>query len=139
MLVQTYVRLKQLLTALVTWAGAAPFTPLHVRLFQNNFTPSPNMVVGDLVECTFTGYAASTVIVWNPVGDDDTGNALVIGDQKLFAATGSAIGNMAFGYYVTDAAGTVVYWAERFATPKSFDSAGDQLAVVPTFDLANQE
>ncbi len=108
-----------LLGADTTWlAEATPFIELH--LAQNDFTPGLGMVLADLVECDFTGYApihAASALL--QVFFDPTTNMEVIQVREPaggwhYACTGTpTVAQQVTGFYLTDSAGTKLIAAER--------------------------
>lgn len=93
-----------------TFSGA-----LHVRLFKNNLTPTPDNVVGDFTESTFTGYAA---ISFGSLGADGWTDTPIYQWAKTagtytFNGTGGVNENV-YGYYVTDGGGNLLF-SHRFA------------------------
>lgn len=131
MLVQAKSILRTLL-GLITGVDGT-FEEVVIRLFKNNFTPNPDQVLGDLEEADFTGYAASSAVTWGTVFTNSDGFAEVIGSTKQFTATGSAVTNVVYGYYATNAAGDTLYWAERFSTPREMDEGADAIPIVPRY------
>jgi hypothetical protein len=103
-----------------------------VHLFQNDFTPTPDTVIADLTEATFSGYAAVVDPGWGAAFLNDDGNAQRLLNNAQFTQTAATITNTVYGYYVTDAAGTGLWWAERFATPVLMDAASRAIAVIGT-------
>ncbi len=114
------------LNALVAKYGA---DALNLHLFQNNYTPSDSSVIGDFTEATFDGYAAETLSGWTSASVTAhvaTSNATPI----AFVKTGSVTSNNIYGYYVTNSANTVMYWAERDgAAPIVMNANGDTYTV----------
>jgi len=105
---------------------------LKVRLFKNNYTPVAGSVIGSFTEANFSGYTPGSL---GTLGAATT----VSGRASTTAATANtwtksgATGNDIYGYYVTDAGGTVLYWAERgSAAPYSMNTNGEGLSVTPT-------
>lgn len=113
----------------------APLEAPTIRLFSNDFSPSENSVVGDFTECAFTGYAAVAGATWGTVGDDVDGSVYVSTDSAEFKSTGSAVQENAYGWYLTDAAGTALYAFQRFDEPVYFADLGDVLTLVPKITL----
>lgn len=103
---------------------------LKLRLYENNYTPVEASVVGDFTEATFSGYAAITLTgaSWTMTTADP---AVADYAQQTFTAT--AAGNSVYGYYVTNNAGTICVWAERFTDgPYTITGNGDVVKVTPT-------
>lgn len=111
-----------------------------VRLFKNDITPDRTTVLADLTEADFAGYAASSAVVWGAVFSDENDAANVVGGSKQFQASGPVSpAQQIYGYYVTNAAGDTLYWAERFDQPKEVNGAEDAIIVVPGLKLGHQE
>lgn len=105
-----------------------------VRMFSNDVSPGPETVIGDLTECTFTGYAASSAIVWGAPYTDTLGVAHVTGGSKQFTQTADTVNNIAYGYYVTTTGGSpALKYAVRFDEPVAFNGPGVAKVVVPDF------
>jgi hypothetical protein len=120
--------LTALTAALAPWAGAI------VHLFKNNFTPSPASVLADYMEADFSGYAASAAIVWNPAAFLPDGTAVVTGDAKVFGTTSPAtILNTVYGWYATNAGGTVLLFGRRFDNPIALNGPFQDIVVLPAY------
>lgn len=88
-----------------------------LHLFKNNVTPDAASTVATFTECAFTGYAAITLVAANwptPTTNGTTGKAESTYAEQSFTVT-TADGESYYGYYITDAAGTKLLRAERFA------------------------
>lgn len=137
MLIQPIAALKDQLDALIAEDGLLDGATVH--LFTNNVVPAVDTVVGDLEEAAFTGYSASTAVVWGAVYNIPNGKA-VQGDRKQFtasAAPGSEV--TVYGYYLMSGAGSPTYLgAELFDTPVVIAASGDAVGVVPSFSVKNQ-
>jgi len=107
------------------WNG----TKLKMHLFQNNFTPTTSSVLANFTECTFAGYAAQDISSW--------GASVVVGHVATMTAapntftrstTGAA--QDVYGYYITNQAGSLLYWAEKDPVgPRVVTNAGDSVTV----------
>jgi hypothetical protein len=102
----------------------ADATPNKMRLAKNNFAPSENTLIGDIVEADFDGYAAKTITAGvQPEGFDPTTDASVIDLSPpaggfRYASTGiTSLPMTIYGYYVTDGAGAVLLASAAFPTP----------------------
>jgi len=117
--------LDSLTAALV--AGTA-----KLRLYQNNYTPTEADDISDYTEATFSGYAAATIGTWNAAtygGGEAEAEATT---AHTFTNSTGAVGNDIYGYYVTDSAGTVLYWAQRATSPPlSLQLAGEAVTITP--------
>jgi hypothetical protein len=103
----------------------------HVRLFKNNFTPSPATILTDLVEADFDGYApvagyqAANWTASPGIMPDGSAIAFHIGGLANFLDTGNVTPNTVYGMYITtDAAGIRLLGALAFDSPKVMDDAG---------------
>ena len=83
------------------------------RLFTNNHTPGTGSVIGSFTEATFGGYApiSGATIVWSAptlAGHiaQSTGSNIVFNNTSGGSVT-------VYGVFVTDATGTILYFAER--------------------------
>lgn len=66
-----------------------PLVGAKIALFTTAIAPSPALVLADLVEATFPGYARSAAIVWGaPFTSSETGEPVMPGDAKTFTSTG---------------------------------------------------
>lgn len=91
---------------------AGELATAKLRLYSNNLTPTNAQVIGDFTEATFTGYAAVTLSGWTAASvaahvASSTANPVTF---TLTAGTQSI-----YGWYITNAAGTVLYAAGRDA------------------------
>lgn len=100
-----------------------------MRLFTNDTTPDKTFDIGDVTEmlnADVPGYVAIAP-TWNgtPVRKS-TGEWEDLAPPVAFAATGATSGQkVAFGAYLTDAAGAVYLAGVRFADPFTFSQSGD--------------
>jgi hypothetical protein len=104
-----------------------------LRLYSNDKTPADADTVASYTECTGSGYAAKTLTgsSWTITTVTNKGNAAYA--QQSFDLSGALT---AYGYYVTDAAGTTLLWAERFtAPPFTIPSGGGSIKITPNFTL----
>jgi hypothetical protein len=122
--------MNSLLACISTRPAAALVAAGKIRLsLDPSFNPTPQSTAATLSpnEATFTGYAAggiamvlSGAVNVSPVIQGVLANA-------LFTATGSAISNNVYGYWIDD--GTNLVIGERFSAAQiaSFATAGDFL------------
>lgn len=121
--VMPQVEMRAILLALTGVGGELAGAKLHA--FQNPVTPTPSIVLADLVECDFTGYAASAAITWGVILNNIDGTAYAPGGGIEFAATGSAVGNTVYGVYLTDGAGTTLLAVWLLDSPVGIAASGD--------------
>lgn len=133
--VQSSIVVKQaLLDALLAALSARPAAALldtpTAHLFVNDINPDAGTVVGDFTEAAFSGYAADALgALIGPVTFADGTRGMHV--ETDFAADGSIVGpgEVAYGVYVTDTGGTVLYWSGRFNDPQPFANPGDFLSL----------
>jgi hypothetical protein len=111
---------------------------LKLRLYSNNYSPSVNSVIGSFTEVSGGGYAAEDLLSadWvygtvSPVAATQT--------VKTFGFSGAtASPSTVYGYYVTNVAGSVLYWAEAFSTTYfPFEpSNGAYIRIFPRFAVS---
>lgn len=137
MLTQPRSFLASQLNVLVDEEGLLDGVTVH--LFKNNVTIDIDTVKADLDECNFTGYAASTAVVWGAPYNLINGKA-VQGDRKQFTASADLEEEQtAYGYYLMSGDDPPVYLgAERFNAPVVFSASGDACGVVPSFSVTNR-
>lgn len=129
--VQMRAILTQLTRAAPGEAEAGIWNGAKVKLFKNEKTPSSGDVLADYTEADFTGYVESTAVTWGTPYVDEVGRAVILGDLKTFAATGSGTTNIIYGYYVVDSAEEVLLYAEKFEEPRDMDETADAIPVIP--------
>lgn len=124
----TLTQIRAILTALKD--TDAILDGVTIKLYQNDFVPGPDSVLGDFTVATFTGYATSAEIAWaGPVNADD-GTPELVGQRLIFTATDAAEPNTIYGYYALDSGGALL-WAERFDEAQNVSIAGDSVIFVP--------
>lgn len=89
------------------------------------------MVVGDIVEADFTGYAAKTALAFNAAYRRSDREWVLAAPSATFIATGDAATNVVKGWAVVNAAKTALYAYGRFADDVFFMKAGDGVQVTP--------
>lgn len=116
-------------------ADAGRFNGAKIALFTDDIVPSRATVLADLTQPTYTGYAISAAIVFGLAFTNDNGAAEVLGDGKQFPCTADGASQTVHGYMCLNAAGTGVLWAERFDTPQTIATAGQNIFVLPRYQL----
>jgi hypothetical protein len=123
-------------TLLATDTGSlAAVAAMKVRLAQNAFVPAPSRVLADFTIATFGGYADLLAGIGNAqqFNDPATGGRVA---QLLepaggwhWQATGAALPQTIYGYYVVDNAGVQVLGCALFTTPVVLTANGDAIDV----------
>lgn len=111
-----------------------------LRLFTNNATPDKTTVVGDLTQLTnaeVPGYVNISP-TWNgtPIRKPD-GSWEDLGSISTFIAAGGPppAPQVVYGWYLTNAAGTVLVAAGRFSAPFIFVADGDGISLEPVINF----
>ncbi|SRR5258707_2498590 len=133
------VLIKELILAAETDVNIFPAGWL-VKLYVNNLTPTKNNVVADFTELTnveVPGYAA-VAGAWNgaPVRKQD-GSWEDQGAAPIqFAATGPPPApQIVYGWFATNAAGTVLIGSGKFAAAFTFTATGDGFDLEQVFNV----
>ncbi len=113
---------------------------LKLKLYANNYTPGPSSVIASFTEVSGGGYTAIDLLTADWIYTA-AGITPVVARQamKTFSFTGATGGSGAvYGYYVTNVAGSVLYWAEALpGTVVPFTPAnGAAVRVVPIFTIS---
>ena len=98
-----------------------------LHLFKTDVTPSGASVVGDFTESDGAGYSAQTMSPadWT-IGTDGASGKKAQNVKETFTFTAGAT---VYGYYVTNAAGTVLIGAENFGEAYTLGSSGGTVNV----------
>ncbi len=92
-----------------------------LKLFQNDITPDPNMLIATFTEATYSGYASVDLTTeWAAPVEDADGKWSIAPLPHDFTHSGGAVANTLYGLYVVDGVAGV-YFAARFDTPFLFD------------------
>lgn len=106
-----------------------------LRLYSSNTTPGETDTTATYTEATFTGYSAITLTgaSWTVTNADP---AVASYAEQTFTSSAGSQNQAIYGYYVTNAAGTVLMWAERFTDgPYTIVNNGDAIKVTPQITL----
>lgn len=106
--------------------GRVPYDPLNedlVRLYQNDFTPTRDVVLADLEEADFAGYTGVPLTAADWTAPDTVAGAAAswygTGPLTWLASSGT---QWVYGAYATDSTGTVLLWVVRFDSPQMVNS-----------------
>jgi len=117
--------------ALEALVGKVAGQNLILRLFENNYTPVEGTTEVSVVECTFAGYSAITLIAANWVFTAADPSHVDYAQQTFTSNTGSQ-DKYAYGYYLTQVTSGKLVWAERFTDgPYHIVNNGDAIKVTP--------
>jgi len=128
--------LRDLVTGIATTVpGTPPIDGCKVKLFTNDFAPSPTTLLADFTEATFTGYAEATIATWGDTINTGTARAGSTAQATFTAGAIAGPGETCFGYYVTNAGETLVLFSERFEESVQFVNEFDSLSLDLVFSL----
>jgi hypothetical protein len=118
------------------------FSPVVLRLYQKNATPTAGSNLGSFTELTFSGYTELTCAGagWTVTSNTSTGAAVATYAAQTFTFSAATTGNTVYGYYVVDNNPTPnVMWAERFtpSAPFNIPAAGGNLVINLSISLEN--
>jgi hypothetical protein len=108
----------------------------EVNLFQNDVTPTPATVLGDLTVATFSGYAAIVVAALLAAYLDPIGGASAQIGTVQFDHSGGAVANTIYGFWV-ETAGGVLILAGRFDQAVPMNVLGDSIPLDIKFNFGN--
>lgn len=104
-------------------------TPVDILLFKNNFTPDIDTLIGDFVECDFSGYSLNTV-AFGTISRDGDDNASSTTETARFQHDGGATSNSVYGWYMLDHFSGTLLRAERFSdAPRAMVAIPDEIQV----------
>lgn len=129
-LTQTRVAQLEQLTDALASGGTLDGTKMH--LYDVAIAWNADVTLADLHQASFTGYAASGLIVWGSDFLNGSGMPEVVGDVKTFACTGIASTGIVYGYYLTSTACALI-GGEALASPVSMTATGVTIPMVPRF------
>ncbi len=114
---------------------AGEFAAATVGLFINDVDPGRNAVAGDFDAATFTTSAALPVTTWAEAFINARGNAEAVG-TTLQWDWDSGVAETVYGVVIKSAGvGTPLLAYARLENPKTMQSTGDSLAIVPRLEL----
>jgi hypothetical protein len=103
-----------------------------LHLFKTPVAFTPNMDVSAFTEADFTGYAVSSTVVFTAPFISPLGIPTITGGLKQFVVDAMpTIFNTIYGWYLTDAAGTVLLFWRTFDAPVNLSLPLQGLDVIP--------
>lgn len=111
----------------------------ELRLYKNDITPTALSVLGDFLECNFSGYGSRSLVnKWGPPFTRPDGRAQIETATQTWQGTGAGVENTVFGYYVTALNGQFLLWAQRGPEPKLIGAGGSSYLVTPRFTFRSE-
>lgn len=110
---------------------------LLLRLFRNNATINADTLANQLTPAAFPGYADQDVIpLLSGVTIDPLGRATASASPVIFTRTTGPGSEIEYGWaLIIPGTSETLLAAELFSTPRTFDTAGQNLALTPAFYL----
>lgn len=106
---------------------------VKLRLFKNNYTPVEGSTVAAFTQASAAGYAEQTLAGASWTVATSSGVTEAAYPERTFSFSAA---ETIYGYYVVDAAGTTVLWAERFdGAPFNIPAGGGSVKVTPRIRL----
>lgn len=110
---------------------------VRIRLFQNNYVPTPYDTTSAYTEATFSGYPGFTNLAFGAAFINGANQGEIDSPQVTWTQDGGPTGNLIYGVYVTDATDKLIY-ADRFPAPVNMVSVGNQIQYTPSCTLIDQ-
>lgn len=119
-----FSELGQLIAAV---PAPATYDGALIQLYNAAVNPDPTTPLATFTPlvCTFNGYAG-VAASWSVVNLSSTKLGIYV-SASFVAVSPIGTPETAYGYYITNAAGTALIASEEFATPVPFASGGDFL------------
>lgn len=122
--------IKSTIAAMIGTGG--PLDNVFVGLYTAGPAAGPGVVLGDLTEATFTGYARVEVANWSAAYVTSDGKVTIDGNNVHFSPSDAVTPNIVIGWFIATAstAGTLL-GMEQFASTKPMQAADNGVTVVP--------
>lgn len=111
----------------------------NMRLYQNRIDWSAGIVLGGVVEGTFSGYVAVPLVFPNPPSISLAGLGQMVANLATFIVGAGGVTNLIYGYFVTydDGSNHSLVFGEQLPTaPLSMASPGDTITLTTTIQDA---
>jgi hypothetical protein len=123
------VLINKILGALSVLPTAALLVPCKLGIFNANVPVTPSTPLSALTPPTWPGAAAVTVSALTGPVSLDANNLGVTAEAIFTCATPPVGGDLIYGYFITDSAGTGLLIAERFDAPVAIALPEDFVSV----------
>lgn len=114
---------EQYLLRVLLGIQAAPSQVVY-HLFTNDYVPIESSTLSSFIELSGSLYAPLTIQTADWVVSTSGGITTAIRSMYAWPISGGAT---LYGYFVTDASGTVLLWCERFSSPIVVPAGGGTL------------
>lgn len=110
----------------------------RIRLYQNDYTPTPDSGTGSFVAPTFPGYGGFLPVgAWSVSTLNANGEAVITAAVQVWTQTGPTPANTIYGYYLTSAADDYLWGERNPAGGVLMNAAGLSYTVYPQFRFRN--
>lgn len=107
------------------------------KLFKNDVTPTVATILANLTVADFSGYANATLAWGTPfINGSDKGE--IDATQLTWTHNGGGTSNTIYGFYVVNAAETILIYAERFPAPILMGTSGAEIKYTPRFTCVTE-
>lgn len=104
-------------------ASGGKLNGAKVGLIAAPFTVGPGLLLADLTEATFTGYAQVTVAAWSAPAIGPDGTPSVDGGDVVFTPSDAVTPNLIYGWFLVDSGGSNLLYAYQDDVPVPLDDA----------------
>lgn len=126
--------LASILTQMTAAGGVLDGVKVH--LFKNDIQLTPGVLVSQLIEADYTGYAASAELAWGAPFLTVTGDGKVVADNVQFQPTGTATACDVYGYWVMPTVATTTpIQVVKFSSPVPMTGPLSAIIVTPEFTM----
>lgn len=95
---------------------------------------TPTILIADLTQATYTGYARQAITPWTSAYLSSTGLIIIDGPGLHFVPTDAVTPNTIMGWFIASlAAGGILLAIEELATPVPLLTADSTLTIVPRY------
>lgn len=94
----------EFLTRVTSYEGS------KLKLYSNDYTATETSTIGNFTECAVSGYAQKSLASGSWTYTTSGTVTASYAEQEFLLTTAASV----YGYTVTNSAGTVLMWAERF-------------------------
>lgn len=113
---------------------------LVCHLYQNDFQPEDDSVIGDFVPCDFSGYdGGKDVSTWSAGGIFWNAPRMTMpGPTATWVVTTGGVENDVYGYFITDLAGNYK-WGQKLDAPiHAGDTPGDEVRATTEYSVRSE-
>jgi len=105
-----------------------------LKLFISNTTPAEGDTAASYTEMSTLGYAAKTLTGGSWSVSSAAGVTTASYAEQTYTFTGGTPVTV-YGYFIIEATGGVILWAERFTASQVIQNTGDQIKITPKITL----